>query len=151
MKSSARCRLSGRTEYEKRARYIRNSFRCGSDPAGRRGLTATFWQHSIPGAGTRLALQRRHGARAMKLVIFGLTVTSSWGNGHATLWRGLLKALAALGHETTFFERDVPYYAAHRDLHASADYRIELYSAWDEVLPRAHAALESADAAIVTS
>ena len=31
----------------------------------------------------------------MKLVIFGLTVTSSWGNGHATTWRGLLNGLAA--------------------------------------------------------
>jgi spore maturation protein CgeB len=47
----------------------------------------------------------------MKLVIFGLTVSSSWGNGHTTLWRGLLKALAARGHDVVFFERDVPYYA----------------------------------------
>jgi spore maturation protein CgeB len=45
----------------------------------------------------------------MKLVIFGLTVSSSWGNGHATLWRGLCKALAARGHHVVFFERDVPY------------------------------------------
>ncbi len=52
----------------------------------------------------------------MKLVIFGLTVSSSWGNGHATLWRGLLRALARRGHRTVFFERDVPYYAFHRDL-----------------------------------
>ena len=34
----------------------------------------------------------------MHLVIFGLTLSSSWGNGHATLWRGLLKALASRGH-----------------------------------------------------
>ena len=52
----------------------------------------------------------------MKLVIFGLTVSSSWGNGHATLWRGLLRALAKRGHIVVFFERDAPYYAAHRDL-----------------------------------
>ena len=51
----------------------------------------------------------------MKLVIFGLTLSSSWGNGHATLWRGLCKALGRRGHEVVFFERDVPYYAAHRD------------------------------------
>jgi spore maturation protein CgeB len=57
----------------------------------------------------------------MKLVIFGLTVTSSWGNGHATIWRGLLSGLAALGHRATFFERDVPYYASHRDLRESAE------------------------------
>jgi spore maturation protein CgeB len=87
----------------------------------------------------------------MKLVIFGLTVTSSWGNGHATIWRGLLSALGALGHRTTFFEHDVPYYASHRDLTESPDYRIELYSDWSTVLRTARAALEDADAAIVTS
>src|SRR5436305_954368 len=43
----------------------------------------------------------------MKIVIFGLTITSSWGNGHATLWRGLCKALAKQGHEIVFFEPDV--------------------------------------------
>ena len=53
----------------------------------------------------------------MKLVIFGLTVSSSWGNGHATLWRGLIKALARRGHQVVFFEKDVPYYASTRDLH----------------------------------
>ena len=52
----------------------------------------------------------------MKLVVFGLTVSSSWGNGHATLWRGLCAALARRGHEVAFFERDVPYYAHNRDL-----------------------------------
>ena len=45
----------------------------------------------------------------MKLVIFGLTVSSSWGNGHATLWRGLCNALGRRGHRVVFFERDVPY------------------------------------------
>ena len=52
----------------------------------------------------------------MKLVIFGLSISSSWGNGHATLWRGLCRALIGRGHDVYFFERDVPYYAANRDL-----------------------------------
>ncbi len=52
----------------------------------------------------------------MKLAIFGLTISSSWGNGHATLWRGLCRALAKQGHRIVFFERDLPYYAPHRDL-----------------------------------
>lgn len=51
----------------------------------------------------------------MKLVNFGLSISSSWGNGHATLWRGLAAALDSLGHRVIFFERDVPYYAGHRD------------------------------------
>jgi spore maturation protein CgeB len=50
------------------------------------------------------------------VVILGLSVTSSWGNGHATNYRALLKALAASGHDVLFLERDVPWYAANRDL-----------------------------------
>src|SRR5690606_14239774 len=53
--------------------------------------------------------------KAMKIVISGLTISSSWGNGHATLWRGLGRALASRGWQFVFFERDVPYYAGHRD------------------------------------
>jgi len=64
----------------------------------------------------------------MRLVIFGLTVSSSWGNGHATLWRGLCNALAGTGRSVTFFEKDVPYYRSHRDLTAPPNYRLELYS-----------------------
>ncbi|HEX5870409.1 MAG TPA: hypothetical protein VFY65_08340, partial [Longimicrobium sp.] len=87
----------------------------------------------------------------MKLVIFGLTVSSSWGNGHATLWRGLLKALAARGHDVVFFERDVPYYAMNRDLHALADGTLVLYPDWAQNLPAARAHLADADVAMVTS
>ena len=54
----------------------------------------------------------------MNITIFGLSVSSSWGNGHAALWRGLIGALLAAGHRVTFYERDVPYYREHRDLHA---------------------------------
>jgi spore maturation protein CgeB len=87
----------------------------------------------------------------MKLVIFGLSVSSSWGNGHATLWRGLIRALAAAGHRLTFFERDVPYYASHRDMGELLGGRLVLYPAWPEILPVAMAELSDADAAIVTS
>jgi len=59
------------------------------------------------------------GSGAVRFAIFGLTISSAWANGHATPWRGLLKALHAAGHHATFFERDVAYYAAHRVLHAS--------------------------------
>jgi spore maturation protein CgeB len=88
----------------------------------------------------------------MRIVIFGLTVSSSWGNGHATLWRSLIRALDTQGHQVTFFERDVPYYAAHRDL--SVLYgrsQLRLYSAWDDVRKEAEAAIGGADFAIVTS
>jgi spore maturation protein CgeB len=88
---------------------------------------------------------------AVKLVIFGLSVSSSWGNGHATLWRGLLRALAAEGHRITFFERDVPYYAAHRDLRELPGGRLVLYPTWQQAVATAMAELADADAAMVTS
>src|SRR5947209_4778802 len=87
----------------------------------------------------------------MKLVIFGLTVSSSWGNGHATIWRGLCSALARQGHQIQFFERDVPYYAIHRDLHRSDQFELVLYENWEEVLPQARRAVQESDCAVVTS
>ena len=87
----------------------------------------------------------------MKLVIFGLSVSSSWGNGHATLWRGLLRALARRGHRIVFFERDVPYYAQHRDLTEIAGVALVLYQDWQAALERARAELRGADVAMVTS
>jgi spore maturation protein CgeB len=87
----------------------------------------------------------------MRFVIFGLTITSSWGNGHATLWRALAGALAADGHHVTFFERDVPYYAKHRDLAVLAGCDVRLYTSWHAVLPEARASLDRADVGMVTS
>lgn len=87
----------------------------------------------------------------MKLVVFGLTISSSWGNGHATLWRGLAKALARRGHRLVFFERDVPWYADTRDLWEIPGGELILYPGWDEVRPRAIVELADADVAMVTS
>lgn len=87
----------------------------------------------------------------MKFVIFGLTVSSSWGNGHATLWRGLWRALVRRGHSIVFFERDVPYYAEHRDLVELSGGELVLYPDWDSIAPRAQRELVDADVAMVTS
>src|SRR4051794_32038038 len=87
----------------------------------------------------------------MKLVVFGLAISSSWGNGHATLWRGLCRALAARGHSVTFFEQDVPYYAAHRDLPQMESGRLVLFRHWDEIEDVAREEVRSADVAMVTS
>jgi spore maturation protein CgeB len=87
----------------------------------------------------------------MNLVVFGLTISSSWGNGHATLWRGLCRALAAQGHRVVFFERDVSYYAGDRDYREIPGGRLVLYGDWREILPIAREELAAADAAIVTS
>src|SRR5437868_11017679 len=52
----------------------------------------------------------------LDIIIVGLSITSSWGNGHATTYRSLVKELAARGHRVLFLERDQPWYAANRDL-----------------------------------
>src|SRR5215207_7027795 len=87
----------------------------------------------------------------MKLVIFGLTISSSFGNGHATLWRGLCRALGARGHTIVFFEKDVPYYAAHRDLTELECGRLVLYSDWAGMMSEAQRELDDADVGLVTS
>ena len=87
----------------------------------------------------------------MRIVVFGLTVSSSWGNGHATLWRGLIGALARRGHRVTFFERDTAFYAENRDLTELPGGDLVLYPDWPSVRRRAEAAIAEADVAIVTS
>lgn len=87
----------------------------------------------------------------MKIVIFGLAVSSSWGNGHATLWRGLCGALAGHGHRVVFFEKDVPYYQRHRDLERPRGWTLRLYRDLDQVRAQAGQELDDADVAMVTS
>ena len=88
----------------------------------------------------------------MKLVIFGLSISSSWGNGHATLWRGLCRALAAREHSVHFFERDVPYYARYRDyVEMDEGSRLHLYTEWKDAVESAKRELRDADVSMVTS
>jgi len=88
----------------------------------------------------------------MRIVIFGLAVSSSWGNGHASLWRGLIAALLRDGHRVVFFERDVPYYAEHRDFSRLPEGgELVLYRDWGDALARAGQALAEADVGMVTS
>jgi spore maturation protein CgeB len=87
----------------------------------------------------------------LDVAVFGLSITSSWGNGHATTYRALLKALAARGHRVRFFERDVPWYAGNRDLARPPFADVVLYGSVDE-LRDAHAdAVGRADLVIVGS
>jgi spore maturation protein CgeB len=87
----------------------------------------------------------------LDLVVFGLSVSSSFGNGHATLWRGFAGAIAEAGGRLTFFERDVEWYANHRDGWAPPAGEIVLYREFGEVRDRARAAIRAADVAMVTS
>jgi spore maturation protein CgeB len=88
----------------------------------------------------------------MHFVIFGLTLSSSWGNGHATLWRGLLSALAQRGHTITFYEKDVPYYADTRDgWNTPEGVRLRLYKSLEDIRGEAARELKQTDVAMATS
>jgi spore maturation protein CgeB len=88
----------------------------------------------------------------MKLVVFGLSLSSSWGNGHATTYRALLRAFEARGHEVVFYEWDAPWYGgAHRDLPEPGFCRLVLYPSWQEVAAEASAEARDADAVLVGS
>ena len=87
----------------------------------------------------------------MKIVILGLSITSSWGNGHATTYRGLVREFAARGHDVLFLERDVPWYAENRDAPRFPYATVGLYRSIAE-LRRLHGAhIREADAVIVGS
>src|SRR5947208_14347803 len=86
----------------------------------------------------------------MKLVVLGLSLSSSWGNGHATTYRALLKAFAERGHDILFLERDVPWYRDNRDI-ADPNYcRLEFYGSLEE-LRHWSDEVRQADAVIVGS
>ena len=86
----------------------------------------------------------------MKLVVLGLSLSSSWGNGHATTFRALLRAFAQRGHDIMFLERDVPWYRDNRDI-GDPDYcRLEFYASVEE-LGRWESEIAGADAVMVGS
>jgi spore maturation protein CgeB len=71
----------------------------------------------------------------LDIVVIGLSVTSSWGNGHATTYRALLEALAQRGHRVTFLERDMPWYRSHRDFIKPSNWTVRIYRELQD-LPR---------------
>jgi len=87
----------------------------------------------------------------LNIVIFGLSMRSSWGNGHASTYRALIKALARRGHRVTFAERNVPWYRRHRDLTDPEYCSIELYDGLHEVAPRFASIVREADMVIMGS
>ena len=88
---------------------------------------------------------------AMRIVFLGLSITSSWGNGHATTYRGLVRELVRLGHDVLFLERDQPWYAQNRDLARPPYGRTELYGGLEELRERFARPVREADLVIVGS
>ena len=87
----------------------------------------------------------------MKIVILGLSITSSWGNGHATTYRGLVRELVARGHDVLFLERDVPWYAANRDIPNPPNGHTKLYANLDELKASFTQTVRDADFVMVGS
>lgn len=87
----------------------------------------------------------------MKLVFFGLTVTSSWGNGHATTYRALLKALAGRGHRIHFVEKDAEWYRNNRDLPEPEFCSVHLYEDWPSNAHWLRKLARSADVVVIGS
>jgi spore maturation protein CgeB len=88
---------------------------------------------------------------SLDIIFIGLSITSSWGNGHATTYRGLVRELTERGHHVLFLERDVPWYASNRDLPHPPYGRTELYSDLDELQERFTPAVQKADLVVVGS
>ncbi len=89
--------------------------------------------------------------RSLDIVFLGLSVTSSWGNGHATNYRGLMRSLTERGHDVLFLERDMPWYAANRDLPNPPHGRTALYGSVDELQQDFATEIASADLVVVGS
>jgi spore maturation protein CgeB len=87
----------------------------------------------------------------MKIVFYGLTITSSWGNGHATTYRSLCKALAARGHRIDFIEKDVEWYRSNRDLPKPPYCTVHLYDSWEASASALLALAKNADAIVIGS
>ncbi len=87
----------------------------------------------------------------MKISVFGLTLSSSWGNGHATPYRALIRALDRMGHEIHFFEKDVPYYSSRRDFDSCNYCELTLYPDWADVRDRALATAADSDVVMTAS
>jgi len=87
----------------------------------------------------------------LSFAFLGLSMTSSWGNGHATTYRGLLRELARRGHTIDFLERDAPYYANHRDLPSPSYARTSLYASTEELFDRFGRVVRDADVVVVGS
>ncbi len=88
---------------------------------------------------------------SLDIVVLGLSITSSWGNGHATTYRGLLSEMDRRGHRIQFLERDVPWYATHRDLPNPPYAHTVLYDSLEELKDRWASRIREADVVIVGS
>ena len=70
----------------------------------------------------------------MKIAFYGSSLLSSWWNGAATYYRGLLRDLAGRGYDITFYEPDAYERQQHRDMEPPEWARVVVYPAKAEGL-----------------
>jgi spore maturation protein CgeB len=142
------------------ARHVRSltpaKARAIGDRAYQRMLREHTYAHRARDVETALgertaAIHRAPTADKLSFVFLGLSITSSWGNGHASTYRSLVRELAARGHDVLFLERDVPWYADNRDLSQPPYGRTSLYRSLAELRDRFTSTVREADVVVVGS
>jgi spore maturation protein CgeB len=139
----ARQRLLSQHTYAHRAIDVERAL--GERGRPRRPRTLSIDLRTACGSAARSA------SAELSIAMLGLSITSSWGNGHGVTYRSLVRGLTARGHDVHFLERDVPWYAAHRDLTELPGARVSLYRSVDELRDCFAPVVRDADLVIVGS
>jgi spore maturation protein CgeB len=145
----ARARVLAEHTYERRAADVEAAL--GATAAAARPAPVHDAANAPARQPDRSASPGRDPAGALDIVILGLSITSSWGNGHATTYRSLMRELCARGHRLLFLERDAPWYADSRDLPRPPYGHTALYSDLCELERLFAGAVRDADVVIVGS
>jgi spore maturation protein CgeB len=87
----------------------------------------------------------------MKIAFYGSSLLSSYWNGAATYYRGLLRDLARRGHEITFYEPDAYDRQAHRDVDPPDWARVMVWPATEAMALRMSEEAASADVVVKAS
>lgn len=87
----------------------------------------------------------------MKIAFFGSSLLSAYWNGAATYYRGLLRALAAHGHNITFYEPDAFDRQKHRDISNPSWVQVEVYPATEDGVDGVLDAARAADVIVKAS
>jgi spore maturation protein CgeB len=87
----------------------------------------------------------------VKIAFYGSSLLSSWWNGAATYYRGLLRDLAGRGYDISFYEPDAYHRQQHRDMEPQPWARSIVYPATNEGLRGVLAEARAADVVVKAS